>query len=284
MSLDLSRYGRLALVTGASSGIGLEFARVLAAAGFDLLLVARGRERLEARAQELSRSHGIEATPITLDLTAEGAVDALHRQLAGRDVGLVVLNAGVEAVGPFAHTPLEQQAALQRLNVDVPTRMASLFGASMADRGRGAIVFVSSLFAYQGVPYVAHYAASKAYVLALGEALHVELKPAGVDVLVVSPGLTDTAMPARMPLDFAKVPMPRSSPQRVAAAALRALGRQATIVPGLINKVYAWQNRLLPRSWPVRLFGLLVWNAMDRSLRQPAAVRATNRLEPTPRA
>jgi len=280
MSLNLSRYGRLALVTGASSGIGLEFARALAAEGLDLVLVARGRERLKAQAQELSRTHGIQATPIELDLTEDGAAEALHASLAGREIGIVVLNAGMELVGPFVRTPSERQAALQRLNVDVPTRLASLFGGTMADRGRGAIVLVSSLFAYQAVPFVAQYAASKAYLLALGEALHVEMKPAGVDVLVVSPGLTDTEMPARMPLNFSKVPMPRSSPQRVAAAALRALGRQATIVPGLINKLYAWQNRLLPRSWPVRLFGLLVWNAMDRKLRQPAVAGTLGQLRP----
>ena len=133
-------------------------------------------------------------------------------------------------------------------------------------------MFVSSLFAYQGVPYVAHYAATKAYLLSLGEALHVELKPHGVDVLVLSPGLTDTEMTANMPLDFSKLPLIPQQPQQVAAVGLQALGKKATVVSGLLNKVMAWENRLLPRATPVSLLGFLIKRALKGGVRPEGRV------------
>lgn len=108
---------------------------------------------------------------------------------------------------------------------------------------------------------MANYAATKAYILALGEALHVELGKHGIDVCVLSPGLTDTDMSANLPLDFSKLPMPYQSPQQVAKTGVKALGRKPTVVSGWVNKFYAWQNRLVPRSLPVSLFGFLVKRA-----------------------
>lgn len=139
------------------------------------------------------------------------------------------------------------------------------------------MTFVSSLFGYQGVPIVANYAASKAYILSLGEALNVEMKPYGVDVLVLSPGLTDTDMPAQMPVNFDKMPITKSSPKAVVRIALRALGKKATVVPGFINKFYAWENRLIPRSWPVKLFGFLVKNASDKTRKDELLHENTSR-------
>ena len=120
---------------------------------------------------------------------------------------------------------------------------------------------MSSLFGYQGVPYVANYSASKAYILSLGEALNVELKPLGIDVTVLSPGMTITPMTDKMSVDFNKMPITRHTPDAVARVGLNALGKKATVVPGLINKIYAWENRFIPRSWPVKLFGFLVKRA-----------------------
>jgi len=118
------------------------------------------------------------------------------------------------------------------------------------------------LFGYQGVPMVANYSASKAYILSLGEALNVELKPLGIDVSVLSPGLTNTPMTQNMVVDFKKVPITSHQPEVVARVGLNALGKKATVVPGFINKFYAWENRLIPRSWPVKLFGFLIKRAM----------------------
>lgn len=144
------------------------------------------------------------------------------------------------------------------------------FEKKMAEkRKRGGVLLVSSLFGYQGIPYVANYAATKAYVLTLGKALHFELKKHGIDVTVLSPGLTDTDMPARLPLNFSKLPMFYRSPRKVARTGIRALGRKPTVVSGFTNKFYAWQNRLVPRSLPVSLFGFLI----RRSFKRPIAIR-----------
>ena len=267
MSDLAQQYGKWALVTGASAGIGLEFARQLAAQRLNLVLVARRHDLLDQHARHLEAEFGVQVRTIARDLTADDAVESLYRELNGQEMSMVVMNAGIETTGHFTKTSLDDHIKLQRLNVDVPMRMANLFGKAMVQRGRGALVFVSSLFAYQGVPLMANYSASKAYLLSLGEALNVEMKPFGVDVLVVSPGLTDTDMPAHMPVNFNKMPITRSSPRSVVQAALASLGKKATVVPGVVNKFYAWENRLIPRSWPVKLFGALLGNAIKREAR-----------------
>ncbi|MBU3922073.1 SDR family NAD(P)-dependent oxidoreductase [Hyphomonas sp.] len=262
MKNQLKRYGSWALVTGASSGIGREFVRQLAAEGMSVILVARRHDLLADLAREICREFNVEARPVERDLLADGAAEQLHADFSGYDVGLVVMCAGVENTGHFTKLPLQRHADLLRLNADVPMRMARLFGETMIRRRRGALIFVSSLLGYQGVPVLANYAASKAYILALGEALHIEMKPLGVDVLALSPGLTDTAMPARMPVDMRKMPMPKLSPVRVVRVALAALGRKASVVPGFVNTFFAFENRLVPRIWPVQLFGRLMVNAI----------------------
>ena len=271
------RYGNWALVTGASSGIGLEFARQLASHGMNLVLVARRGDVLAALAQELTREFSVEAKFISRDLAGEGAVEKLFQDLSGIEIGLVVMSAGMETTGHFTKVSLDRHIQLERLNIDVPMRMARLFGEAMVTRRRGALIFVSSVFGYQGVPILANYAASKAYILSLGEALNVEMKPHGVDVLVLSPGLTDTDMPAQMPINFGKMPITTSSPKAVVRIALRALGKKATVVPGLINKFYAWENRLIPRGYPVKLFGFLIKNAFDKTRRDELLHENTRR-------
>lgn len=260
-------YGNWALVTGARSGIGLEFANQLAAQGMNLVLVARRGDVLSSVAKALSTKFNIETKAISLDLTEEDSVEKLFQQLSNAEIGFVVMSAGMETSGNFTKVELQRHIQLVRLNIDVPMRMARLFGDAMVKRQRGALIFVSSLFGYQGVPIVANYAASKAYILTLGEALNAEMKPHGVDVLVLSPGLTDTPMLAQMPINMKKMPITTSTPEAVVSVALNALGKKATVVPGFINKFYAWENRLIPRSWPVKLFGFLINNAFDKSRR-----------------
>lgn len=258
------KYGTWALITGGSSGIGLEFAQQLASTGMNLILVARSGDILSRRADELSQEFNIDVLPLARDLTEEGAVEALHSEISDKDIGLVVMSAGAETTGHFTKVPLAHHTHMQVLNVDVPMRMSRLFGADMVRKKRGGLIFLSSLFGYQGVPMVANYAASKAYILTLGEALNVEMKPFNVDVLVLSPGLTNTEMPAQMPINFSKIPMLISSPKQVVRVGLRALGKKATVVPGITNKFYAWENRFIPRSFPVKLFGFLMKNAFKK--------------------
>ena len=264
MRNTVQMYGRWAVVTGGSAGIGLAFANQLAAAGHNLVLVARNQARLDRAEQSIRAKHRVEVKTLATDLTKDGALDQLYALTNDLDVGLAILNAGVETSGHYTKTSIDTHRGLVDLNVRVPMEMAHTFGERFVRRGRGGIVFVSSLFGYQGVPLVAGYSASKAYILSLGEALSVELKRFGVDVTVLSPGLTDTDMPAAMPINFARLPIPKMTPQKTARVGLRALGRKISVVPGLINNIFVWENRLLPRSTPIRMFGWMVRMAFKK--------------------
>ena len=264
MSEFTEKYGPWAIVTGANAGIGKAIATELAARGVNIIGVARRQTLLDTLQQELTEKFGVEVRTIRADLTDPESISKIELLTSDLDIGLVVPNAGVEMSGSFLHSSLEDNERMLKLNVTAPMQLAKVFGEKMASRGRGGILFISSLFGYQGVPHVASYAATKSYILSLGEALHVELKPRGVDVTVLSPGLTTTDMPANMPLDFGKIPIFSQTPEQVARTGIKALGRQATVVSGLLNKFYAWENRLLPRHFPVTLFGFLIKRAFRK--------------------
>ncbi len=258
------QYGPWALITGANAGIGKALARQIAAKGVNIVAVARRQLLLDELADELKTDFGIEVRTIAKDLTEPGAVEDLENETRDLEIGLVVPNAGIEVSGSFFETDYLRDQQMLILNVVVPEQMARLFGSKLVARGHGGILLLSSLFGYQGVPLVAHYSATKAYILALGEALNVELSPQGVDVTVLSPGLTDTDMPAAMPIDFSKMPIIEMTPEKVARTGLRALGHQASIVPGLLNKIFVFENRFMPRSWPVKLFGFLLKRSWEK--------------------
>jgi uncharacterized protein len=262
MSSLKKKYGNWALVTGASSGIGKECARLLAQTGFNLVLVARRELLLQLLAEELTAQFQIETRVVAIDLIEEGAVQKLYNLVEDTDIGLVIPSAGIDEMGRFLE---KQYSALQRmlmLNINVPTEIAHVFGKKLATRKRSGIILVSSLFGYQGIPNFAAYAATKSYILTLGEALYSELSKQGIDVLVLSPGLTDTPFSQNMKINFSRLPMFAQNPTTVAKVGLRSIGRKPTVVPGFINKFYAWENRLIPRSWPVGLFGFLINGAI----------------------
>jgi hypothetical protein len=232
---DPARYGPWALVTGASSGIGAAFARRLAALGFRLVLTARR----EAALQDIARGLGGESRVVPLDLSGDGAAARLADAVAGLDVGLVVSNAGTGIPGAFVKSDPEAERAVRRLNIEAPTELARAFTPRLLARGRGGLILVSSTLAFQGTPYLAAYAAAKAYLLVLGESLHEELKPAGVDVVVLAPGATETPAKRLYPVDFSKVPAPWMAPEAVVEAALAGLGRKAVVIPGIRNRLLA---------------------------------------------
>ena len=255
------KYGPWALVTGANAGIGKAIAHELAARKLNILAVARRQHLLDALKNELEEKYGVEVRTLSIDFIESDAIDKIDRATQNMEIGLIVPAAGMAVADEFIATTSERNIAMAHLNMVVPMQLVHLFAGKMVKRQRGGVLLVSSLFAYQGIPYVANYAATKAYILTLGEALHVELKKHGIDVSVLSPGLTDTDMPANLPLNFSKLPMLYQSPQRVAKTGVKALGKKSTVVPGFINKFYAWQNRLIPRSMPVSLFGFLIKRA-----------------------
>lgn len=263
----LDRYGPWALITGASSGIGEQFARLLARAGFNLLLVARRGERLESLATELRRGpRGPEVEPLVADLAEPGAVDRVIAGTGGRDVGLLVSNAGFGLKGRFtdaARAPLE---AMFNVNARAPLFLAHGLLPRMRARGRGGIIFTGSVEGEAPYPYSAAYAATKAFVHSLGMSLHGELAGTGIDVLVLAPGATDTD--AITLQGFRREALPgMMDPAEVAKQALRQLGKVPMHVPGSANRRYVSMMRRMPRE------KLIALNAQSMS----AALEASGR-------
>ena len=235
------------LVTGASSGFGEAFARQYAKKGHPLVLVARRLDRLQTLAETLRQQHQIQVVVEQVDLSEVAAVIQLDQRLRERGIAIDILinNAGHGRQGPFVEGELEAALAMVQLDVASLTAVTHVFAQGMRTRGRGKILLVASLLAYQGVQNFAVYSAAKAYVLRLGEALHRELKRDGITVTVLCPGMSDTgfATAAQQKITPAlKLLMMQPTP--VVRAGIRALhaGRMS-VVPGLANKamvIFTW--------------------------------------------
>lgn len=252
-----SRYGPWAVIAGASEGIGAAFARGVAERGANVALVARRSGPLEAVARALSSEHGIEARTVATDLADPEAADRVLEAVSDVEVGLLVHNAAASAIGPFLDTPLEEHRKALAVNASAPLALIHSLAGPMRARGRGGIVVVSSLAAFQGSPLVASYAATKAFGLVLAEGLWDELRGAGVDVLACCAGATRTpgygkSAPRESWL-FAPGPL---DPAFVAEAALFALGRGPVCIPGSANRLTSFVfRRLLPRRTAVAIMG-----------------------------
>ncbi len=242
---------RWALVTGASAGLGRVFADRLAARGMHLVLTARRRERLDELAARLRGAYGIHTATISADLAREGEPARLWREATADDraIDLLVNNAGFGAQGPFHDVPLERHLEILRVNCAALTELAWLALAEMRPRGDGGIVNVSSIAAFQPVPRLASYAASKAFVLSLSEALWAENHDAGIRVLALCPGRTPTEFQAVAGTGSAHGAFGFRTPEQVVDAGLAALERwRPTEVPGLENRAATWAVRAMPRS------------------------------------
>jgi len=227
-----------------------------------VVAVARTQGRLDELAAELCARPGCQVRALPLDVSTPAGLDALIAAVADLEIGVLVPCAAIEASGYFVETPLEVHTRLLEMDCFGPMRLAHHFGGAMAARGKGAILFVSSLSGWAGQPYMAHYGAAKAYILSLGEALHQEMKDKGVDVTALSPGWTDTPMSASTGIDFASMGMARMQPEQVAAAGLAALGRRPDAVPGLRNQLMVlMMTRLMPRSWLGAMFRMMMRRA-----------------------
>ena len=186
------RYGPTAVVTGASSGIGKAIARMLAAMDFDVIIVARRRDRLDALASELTRVHDMAAHICVADLgTAEGMEDLL-KTCRGKDIGLLVSNAGFGMKGPHETNDPDTMNRMLAINCVAPMQLCRRLIPQLKERGRGGIIITSSVESLMGFPYSAPYAASKAFATSFAEGLWGELSPSGIDVLALCPSSTDT--------------------------------------------------------------------------------------------
>ncbi|MDX2008919.1 MAG: SDR family NAD(P)-dependent oxidoreductase [Myxococcaceae bacterium] len=245
------RYGPTALVLGASEGLGAEFARQLAGRGLDVVLVARRAEALATIEGELARQ--VKVRCVVADLATPAALATVAAATADLDVGLVVYNAALSPLGAFLSQSLDENLKAVDVNVRGPIAFAHHFGARLAARGRGGLVLLSSLTAFQGSPFVSTYGATKAFNLAFAEGLWFELKERGVDVLSVCAGATKTPNLLKAAPDGAPGML---EPKQVVTEALDALGRAPTMIPGVFNRFASFlMRRILPRRTTITIMG-----------------------------
>lgn len=267
-----ARYGDWALITGATSGIGRSLAKQLAADGVNIVAVARTASALEKLAEELTAAHGVKVRALTADVSTAAGIEGLIEGVSDLEIGVLIPCAAIEGSGYFVEATPESHARMLQMDCYGPMRLTHHFGGAMAKRGKGAILLVSSLSGWMAQPYMAHYGAVKAYILALGEGLHHEMRDKGVDVAVLSPGPTDTPMAAGTGIDFASMGMVVMRPDDVAAAGLAALGRSAHAVPGFRNKMMAvMMTRLMPRWLVGRMFRWMMGKALKIEQGAPVA-------------
>src|SRR6202158_1172597 len=254
--LDKQQFGPWALVTGASSGVGPEFARQIAAAGINLVLVARREALLNEVGRHITRDFGVQFRALTMDLSQEGFLPKLAEHTKDLDIGLVVSNAGTANPGEFLKLDRQLLEETSRLNTMSHLDIAHYFGGKLAERRRGGLILVGAMGAENGIPCMANDGGAKAYVHSLGEALHYEFKPLGVYVTVLAAGVANTAVLDKCGLDPKTMPMkPLSVEQCVSEGLSGLLKDRSRVVPGRLNRI---MNALVPASLARKLLADLL--------------------------
>lgn len=252
--------GKIALITGASSGIGRAFARALAERGMSVALVARSEERLRTLATELSQQYGVRAEVIPADLSQEGAARRIQQEVERRDLALDLLvnNAGFGLNGFFETLSPERDHQQVMVDVAAVVDLTHAFVPSMLARSEGAAVInVASTAGFQPIPYMAVYGASKAFVLSFSQALAEEYRTRGLRVLALCPGATETPFFA-IAGEAASIGR-RHTPENVVATGLRALERgRSVVIDGGSNALLAQLSRLAPQRLVARIAGRIV--------------------------
>lgn len=249
------KYGPWALVTGAARGLGAEFSRQLAAMGINVVMVDLLADELEHTADDIRKTSGRDIVTIAADLSQPDFIGAILKRIEGLEVGLLVSNAVYGPVGRFLERGLDEKLRMIDVNVRAPLTLVHKFAASMVERGRGGIILMSSASAMQGTPWVANYAATKAYNLILAEGLWAELRGKGVDVLGFMPGTTRTPgyLASRAQSGNAKL-VKVMEPGPTVAEALNALGRRPSHIAGRGNRVtFFISGKLMPRRAAIGL-------------------------------
>jgi short-subunit dehydrogenase len=257
------KYGPWALVTGGTSGIGEAIADELASRGMNIVLVARNAGTLEAKAAALKTKYSIDTQIVSADLSTDEGIDKVKKATKDLPVGLLTIAAGLEVNGAFEKNDIQKELKVVQININVTLQLTHHFAEKMVSIGKGGIILVASLSGHMPNPYFANYAGTKAYVLNFGASLYGELKPKGVDVTVLSPGLTNTPMTKDNGVDWSKTPMQAMSPEKVAQTAVNALGKKLLAIPGTKNKIMATMAKHSPLAMQANMNEKMMKKAMS---------------------
>lgn len=250
----LSKYGPWAIITGASSGIGEEYAKQLSAIGMNLILVARRADRLSELCSLLEKNHNIQCRFIECDLSADGFEQKIIEATANLDVRLLINNAGMNIEGDFYRGGLERNLQMTKLNMIAPFILSYHFAKKMADNNGGGIIFTGSISSFKGLPYLTHYAATKAYILQLAEGMNYEFKDKKVDIMCLCPGFTITEMTKGLKKSWMTMEV-----EPVVKEALNGLGNQTVVIPGFVNKAMVGiEKHFLTRQATTNLNGSMI--------------------------
>ncbi|MCC6698085.1 MAG: SDR family oxidoreductase [Candidatus Hydrogenedentes bacterium] len=247
---DLTQYRGWALITGASAGIGREFARAIAAHKVPCVLVARRLDRLNELADELRAAHGVKCRCVAQDLAAPDSVDCLLAAVSDLPIGILVNNAGFGHAGRFHTRDPQRLGSMVNVNCAVPALLTRALVPQMLERKRGAIIIVSSVLGFVACPYESVYAATKAFDLQLGASLYAELRPLGIDVVTLCPQATRTEILTAQGFSEESVKARQrlaDEPEKVVAIALRSLGRKPVTGPFFVT-LAGLMHRVLPRK------------------------------------
>jgi len=251
------KYGPLALIAGASEGIGGAYARQLASAGINLILIARRKEPLERFAAELATQYGIDTICIQEDLATPDAAIRIMDQIKGHDINLFVYNAGNSYIGRFEEKEWQVHQDIAFTNMITPLHLVHSIAPTMLAKGKGAIILMASLAGFQGTPFIATYAATKAFDQILAESLWYEWKNRGVDVLACCAGATSSpnflnTNPGKQHFLAPKV----QTPEEVVTECLKRLGKTPSFITGRANKIASFfMQRVLSRKKAITTMG-----------------------------
>ena len=242
--IDKERFGPWAIITGASSGIGKEFARQLAAVGLNLVLVARRIALLEEIGKQLEKEFAIQYRTVETDLALESSIEKIARATIDLDIGLLISNAGTGRPGRFLSFDEMDLKYILQLNAASHLSLTHYFGKRMAIRGKGGVLLTGAMGAVDGVPYMANEAGTKGYILSLGKSLHTEFKEAGLNITVLVTSPTETPVLGLLGFNKDNIPMKPISTQQCVREALAALNaNRITVLPGLRYRI---MNALIP--------------------------------------
>ncbi|MEM9078935.1 MAG: SDR family NAD(P)-dependent oxidoreductase [Bacteroidota bacterium] len=250
----LNKYGSWALVTGASSGIGMALSKRLAEAGFNLVLHGRNATALAELSSGLEDTWSVATDVIISDISSTSSVVGLIESLGDLPIGLFIASAGFGTSGDFIDSDLDEEIKMLQVNNLALMMLTHHFSRVFAQKGGGGIILMSSIVGFQGVPKASHYAATKAYVQSLGEGLHHELKPHQVDVLAAAPGPVASGFGKIADMQMTSA----LTPEDVALPILKSLGKKSTVFPGRLTQILIFGLRTVPRWGKIRIMKMVM--------------------------